>query len=84
MSEFDANIWCRRQDSAMPFQTWRAFPDDAIVQIRNAYGDTRIGLAKDFFWGYEEEMGHISEGTIIRARRLDRPLPLPPVKEQDQ
>lgn len=63
----------QRRDSSMPYQTWRAFPPEAVVQIWNAYGDTRIGPASSFWWGYEQECGSIGEGVIIRARRLDRP-----------
>ena len=63
----------RRRDAPLPFQTWHAFPPEAIVQIKNFWGDSRIGLAKDFWWGYETELGGIGEGVIVKARRLDRP-----------
>lgn len=62
-----------RRDSSYPFQEWRAFDKSAIVQVWNAYGDTRIGDAASFWWGYEHELGGIGEGVITRARRLDRP-----------
>jgi hypothetical protein len=65
--------WMKRSESGMPFQDWCPFPPDAIVQIRNAFCDTRIGPAKSFWWGYETEFGEISEGVIVKARRLDRP-----------
>jgi len=66
--------WLRRQhDAAMPFQTWRPFPPEAIVQIANAFGDTKVGQVKDFWWGYEEELGGVGEGVIVAARRLDKP-----------
>lgn len=69
------NEWKNRfQDAFMPYQDWKAFPDEAIVQVRTFYGDSRIGPAKSFWWGYEEEMGAIGEGVIIKARRLDKPL----------
>jgi len=70
--------WQLRRNSSMPWQTWRAFPADAIVQIKNAYGDSRIGLAGSFWWGYEDEGAEIGEGVIISARRLDQPIPQPP------
>ena len=68
MSEF-----IRRRNSSLPCQEWRAFPEGAIVQVKNSYGDGRIGLASDFWWGYEMELGRIGEGVITQARRLDRP-----------
>jgi hypothetical protein len=63
----------RDRHAAYPFQEWRAFPNDAIVQIKNAWGESRIGLASSFWWGYETELGDIGEGVITQARRLDRP-----------
>jgi len=63
----------KRNDSPLPFQTWRAFAAQEIVQVWNAYGDSRVGPASDFWWGYEQEMGCTSDGVIIRARRLCRP-----------
>lgn len=64
--------WLYRADAAFPFQTWCPFPPEAIVQIGglNPPYDTKIGPAKDFWWGYEREN---SEGVIRKARRLDRP-----------
>lgn len=61
-----------RRNSSMPFQEWRAFPDDAIVLVKNAFGDTRIDVAGNLWWWYEEEFGSIGEGVIVSARRLDR------------
>ena len=66
-------MWKRRCDSSFPFQTWKPFPDDAIVLVKNAYDDSRIDLVKNFWWGYERELGQIGEGVIIKAKRLDRP-----------
>ena len=63
----------RIRDAPMPFQDWRAFPHDAIVQIKNAFGESRIGPASSFWWGYESELGGVGEGVITKARRLDRP-----------
>ena len=65
--------WLLRNDARMPFQEWRPFPPEAIVQVKNAWGDSRIGPASSFWWGYEQEMGAIGEGVIYAARRLDRP-----------
>lgn len=66
--------WLNRRDHAsMPFQAWEPFPPDAIVQIKNVYGQSSIGPATAFWWGYEQEMGEIGDGVIIQARRLDRP-----------
>jgi hypothetical protein len=64
-----------RRDSSMPYQNWNAFPSEAIVQVKNAYGDNRIAVSKDLWWGYESECGEIDEGVIIAARRLDKPNP---------
>jgi len=61
-----------RRDSSMPFQEWRAFPPDAIVLVKNAFGDRRIDIAGNLWWGYEEELGDIGEGVIVAAKRLDR------------
>ena len=66
-------MWKYRKDYWLPFQDWNEFPPNAIVLVRNAYGDRRIGLAKDFWWGYERDFGDIAEGVIIAAKRLDRP-----------
>lgn len=65
--------WMLRRDTHMPRQNWKPFPCDAIVQIKNAYGDTKIGPAHSFWWGYEEESGGIGESVITQARRLDKP-----------
>ena len=63
----------RHRDAPMPYQDWRAFPADAIVQVKNIHGDSNIGPAGKFWWGYEEELGGIGGGVIIAARRLDTP-----------
>lgn len=72
-----ASEWLnRRDDASMPYQTWRAFPPEAIVQVRSAfYPDIpdNIGPAGSFFWGYEQECGRIAEGVIWMTRRLDKP-----------
>ena len=62
-----------RRDSGLPFQNWNAFPPEAIVMVKNAYGDCRIDQAKNLWWGYEIECGAIGEGVIVQAKRLDRP-----------
>lgn len=64
--------WLYRVDAAFPFQTWRPFPPEAIVQIGgfNLNDGSKIGPASSFWWGYEREN---LEGVIRRARRLDRP-----------
>lgn len=62
-----------RRDSSFPYQNWRPFPDEAIVKAYNAYGHSQIAPAGSLWWGYEEECGVISEGVIIKARRLDKP-----------
>lgn len=67
----------RHYDAPMPYQTWNAFPLDAIVQIKNRHGDTSIGRAGEFWWGYETECGETGEGVIVAARRLDRPRTFP-------
>lgn len=65
--------WQHRCDSSFPYQTWEPFPPEAIVLIKNAYGDSRIGPAKRFWWGYETDFGTIAEGVIVQAKRLDKP-----------
>jgi hypothetical protein len=71
-----ASKWLDRlSDAPFPYQEWRPFPYDAIVQVRSAfYPDVpdAIGPAGSFWWGYEREMGGIGEGVIIKCRRLDR------------
>lgn len=61
-----------RRDSSMPYQTWKPFPPEAIVVVYNAYGDRKVDLAKNLWWGYEMESNQIGEGVIIRVKRLDR------------
>lgn len=69
------NEWKNRfQDAFMPYQEWQPFPSEAIVQVRNSYGDSRIGPASSFWWGFEMELGQIGEGVIMKARRLDKPM----------
>ena len=66
--------WKSRWDSSMPYQEWRAFsstPDD-YVEVANAYGDVRRGYVRDFWWGYEQDMGHTAEGVITKARRIEK------------
>ena len=65
--------WKHRRDSALPYQEWLEFDPESIVQVSNAYGDKRIGQAKGFWWGYEQDMGEVSEGTIVKARCLSTP-----------
>jgi NTP pyrophosphatase (non-canonical NTP hydrolase) len=62
--------WLLRKDSSMPYQIWNEFQPEEPVEVMNAYGDVRTGFAKDLWWGYETELGEISEGTITKARRL--------------
>jgi hypothetical protein len=64
--------WVNRRDFPMPYQDSCPFPKQAIVQIKNAYGDIRIGPASSFWWGWEQECHQVGEGVIISARRLDR------------
>lgn len=65
--------WKYRRNSAYPYQTWREFPPNAIVLVKNAYGDRKIDLAKNLWWGYEREFDQVGEGVIIAAKRLDKP-----------
>lgn len=67
MSEF-----LQRLNAFMPYQDWRPFPDDAIVQVKNNCGHSTIGLSKDFWWGFEYDFDGVAEGVIMEARRLDR------------
>lgn len=69
----------RRQDAPMPFQEWNAFPPDAIVLAKNKYGERRIELAGNLYWGYWEELGEVADGVIMSARRLDYPKTTTPL-----
>lgn len=62
--------WINRSDFPMPYQNVSPFPKNAIVQVKNTYGESLISVAKDLWWGYET---FNEEGTITIARRLDRP-----------
>jgi hypothetical protein len=62
----------RWKDAPMPYQDWRPFPPTAIVQVKNKSGDSRIGLAREFWGDYETEMGEPGDGVVIKIRRLDR------------
>lgn len=62
--------WIYRRDSAFPYQWWNAFPPEAVVQVKNCYGESNIGPASSYWWGYERDN---AEGVITKARRLDRP-----------
>ena len=64
-----ASEWQLRLDALYPYNTWLPFPPEAIVQIKNVYGESRIGRSITFWWGYE---GGNYEGVIVKARRLDR------------
>lgn len=66
----------RWHHASMPYQNWTPFPPHAIVKVMNRYGESKIGPASSFWWGYEEELGETGEGVIVRARRLDKPKPL--------
>ena len=63
----------RFRDASYPYGGWHPFPPNAVVQVKNAYGETRIGLSKEFWWGYKRELDRLDEAVITRARRLDRP-----------
>lgn len=63
----------RWHHAPLPFQTWKPFPDDAIVKVYNCHGESNIGVVKDFWWGYEEELGGVGEGVITKCIRLDKP-----------
>ena len=65
--------WQQRAHAAIPFQGWMPFPIDAIVQVKNQHGESRIGPAGTFWWGYEKDLGGVADGVITRARRLDKP-----------
>lgn len=67
-----ATDWISRDGIAMPYQPWHPFPPDAIVQIAGfGCGETKIGPASSFWWGWR---GGLEAETVIRyARRLDKP-----------
>ncbi len=65
----EAPEYVLRRDAAMPYQTWRPFPDDEIVEVVNVDGEKRVGRASSFWWGYEwERGGNAGEGVIVKAR----------------
>lgn len=66
------NGWIRRRDSAMPYQRWCPFHPDALVQVKNAYGETRVDATRNMWWGYETELGDVSDGVIMVARQVVR------------
>jgi hypothetical protein len=59
----------RWEVAPMPYQVWEPFPEEAIVQVKNAFGESKIAIAKKLWWGWEPN-NH--EGVISQARRLDR------------
>ena len=63
-----------RSESAMPYQTWKPFPDDAIVKVWSYYEDVppTIDLVKNLWWGYEIECTDVAEGVIARAMLLSK------------
>lgn len=63
----------RWKHASMPYQTWTPFPPEAIVLVKNKYGDRKIAQVKDLWWGWERELGETAEGVIIEAARLDKP-----------
>ncbi len=69
--------WLKRNDYGLPYQTWCPFNKNDIVEVKNMYGETKIGPAHSFWWGYENTIGVISEGTIIEARLIPQPKPAP-------
>ncbi len=58
-----------RKASVNPYQEWRVFPLEAIVQVKTVEGNSSIGQAKDFWWGYKAE----EKEVIAKARLLDQP-----------
>lgn len=65
--------WKRFKNSRYPYQSIIPFPKEAIVLVRNKYGEFTVGPAKKFWWGYESEMNEIGYNVIMSAKRLDRP-----------
>jgi hypothetical protein len=64
--------WLFRFDSATPFEEWRPFPGDVIVQVMNVYGDIWEGRVSHLYWGYEEKYnGKIDSEVIVQARQID-------------
>lgn len=45
--------WLNRRDSSMPFQRWKVFTPETIVEVKNAFGDRLIGPVSSFDWDYE-------------------------------
>lgn len=68
--------WITRRDFPYFYQDISPFPPNAIVQVRSYFwpdvSDT-IALARDLWWGYEEEGRSPGEGVIYMVRRLDKP-----------
>jgi len=66
----------------MPYQQWKPFPDDAMVEVKNIYGDSRTGVVSSFWWGYEDNN---LEGTIYHCRLTEsseQPKKEPEIKKQ--
>lgn len=61
-----------RKDSNFPYQKWEPFPPEAIVQVYNKNNESRIDVSKNICWDYWHELNELSEGVVMKARRLDR------------
>jgi hypothetical protein len=57
----------RFRDATNPRAEWHPFNKNDTVEVANSYGETRSGLAKDFYWGYEDD----PEATITKARLVN-------------
>lgn len=78
MTETRTEWLCRFEDAPRPYQEWKPFDDECLVQVKNAYGDITISKVKDCWWGYETEMGGIGSGVIVYARKVDEETTAPP------
>jgi hypothetical protein len=66
--------WLKRDNpnhnSVGKYQIWMPFPDHAIVQVKNIFGDSTIDIVKNLWWGYAD--GLELDSVIYYVRRLDK------------
>jgi len=71
MKYIEDDEWHHRKESSMPYQVWRSFHPDALVEIKHRFDDIpKIGVAYSFDWGYHS--GLEFESTILIARHVYR------------
>jgi len=64
-----------RNDTKFPYldEIPEGLDKDTVVKVYNVYGDTRIDLAGNLYWGYYHGMaGDLGEGVIYKWLVLSR------------